>query len=1169
MPTPTPDHQPGARGRGFQRLAGGVTAVLGFLVFLGWQAHWLRVVQMLPNAAPMQLNTALGFILAGIALLLLTTRRARLALWPGGLVTMFALLTLLQYFTRRDFGIDQIFFKPWLQTVTAFPGRMSPLTAGCFFLIGTGLVLASLDSWRRARLTGAGLLSCMAVMVALVALSGYLLGIESAYGWGANTRMAFHTAAAFVLLGSGLFAWSWQAARADQFNFFRWVPAIGSLTLMAMIGVVAFVSFAQLKSAIFWRGHTYEVLNVAESLVGNLADTQRGMRGYVLTGDVAALEPFQSGTNNAPRQLARLVEITRDNPAQQARLKILAADLDAVIRYANELLAASVSGGLTAVIQLEKSERGLVVMNRARADLDVFMHAEQQLLVRRDAAAEANFKNTTRLLIFGCGLAGGLLVLANFMASREVGRRRRAEQFQQELNTQLTASLVLQNAILGSANYAIISTTTDGTVTTFNATAERWLGYAAKDIVGKTTPAIWHDADEIVARAEALSAELGRPVVPGFESFVAKAKLGRVDENEWTFIRKDGGRFLVTLSATALLDAAGNVTGYLGMIADITERKQIEEELQQQRNELRLLLDFIPALVCFKDTNNVILLANKRLAEPLGKTVAEVEGKATEEIYPADAAKFFADDLEVIRSGVPKLGIVETFQNDQNEAVWIQTDKAPVMDTHGKIIGLVAMAQDITERRRSEERLRESEERFRRAFDDAPIGLALVSPEGRWLQVNRALCEMLGYTEAEFLVTDFQHITHPDDLKKDWDSVLAVLAGTILSYQMEKRYFRKDGAVVYVMLSVSLVRNEGGAPRYFISQIENITKRKESEARLRESQEKFSKAFQTSPIAIAIAETATGRYVEVNESFCQLYGFSQAEVIGRTSLELGVWKNPAEREQLLRQLCAAGSVRDLELRQELRSGEVRILLVNADQIELDGQPCVVSLLQDITERKRAEAKVAESLREKEALLREIHHRVKNNMQVISSILQLQANYIKDAAALEVFKDCQGRIRTMALIHEQLYRSEGLAQIDFKEYLESLVGLLLRAQLGRGVNVRHEYEIASVTLDADTAIPLGLIANELVSNCLKHAFAGRTAGRVRVTLRKLDDGGIQMAVQDDGIGLPPAFDPDKTNSLGVRLVKILSGQIKGRLEFKNNPGAEFTVTFARRLPVDPT
>jgi PAS domain S-box-containing protein len=973
--------------------------------------------------------------------------------------------------------------------------------------------------------------------------------------------MAVHTAAAFVLLGSGLFAWSWQAARVEQFNFFRWVPVIGSLTLMAMIGVVAFVSFAQLKRAIFWRGHTYEVLNVAESLLGSLTDTQRGMRGYVLTGAAAALEPYQSGTNAAPRQLARLAEITRDNPVQQERIRVLTADLDAVIAYTRELLSANVSGGLPAAIQLEKTGRGLAVMNRARADLEMFTHEEQQLLVQRDTEAAANFNNTTRLLIFGSVLAGGLLVLANFMASREVGRRRRSEEIQQDLNAQLTRAAALQYAILGSANYAIISTATDGTVTTFNATAERLLGYAAKDIIGKTTPAIWHGVNEVVARAKALSTELGRPVVPGFESFVAKAKLGLVDENEWTFIRKDGVRFPVTLSATALLDAAGQITGYLGMIADITERKRIEDELQQQRTELRLLLDFIPALVCFKDTHNKILRANKRLATPLGKTVAEVEGKATEEIYPADAAKFFADDLEVIRSGVPKLGIVETFQNQRNEAVWIQTDKAPVLDTHGKIIGLVAMAQDITERRQSEERLRESEERFRRAFDDAPIGLALVSPEGRWLQVNRALCEMLGYTEAEFLVTDFQHITHPDDLKKDWDSVLAVLAGTILSYQMEKRYFRKDGAVVYVMLSVSLVRNEAGAPLYFISQIENITKRKEAEARLTESQEKFAKAFQTSPIAIAIAETASGRYVEVNESFCQLYGFSQAEVIGRTSLELGVWKNPAEREQLLRQLRAAGSVRDLELRKELRNGDVRMLLVNADQIELDGKPCVVSLLQDITERKRAEEKVAESLREKEALLREIHHRVKNNMQVISSILQLQTNYIKDAAALEVFKDCQGRIRTMALIHEQLYRSEALAQIDFKEYLESLVGLLLRAQLGRGVNVRHEYQIALITLDADTAIPLGLIANELVSNCLKHAFAGRTAGLVRVVLRKLDDGGIQMAVQDDGVGLPPGFDADKTNSLGVRLVKILSGQIKGRLEFKNNPGAEFIVTFA--------
>jgi two-component sensor histidine kinase len=223
----------------------------------------------------------------------------------------------------------------------------------------------------------------------------------------------------------------------------------------------------------------------------------------------------------------------------------------------------------------------------------------------------------------------------------------------------------------------------------------------------------------------------------------------------------------------------------------------------------------------------------------------------------------------------------------------------------------------------------------------------------------------------------------------------------------------------------------------------------------------------------------------------------------------------------------------------------------------------VGVFHDITERKKAEELVAASLREKEALLREIHHRVKNNMQIISSILRLQGQYIKDPALNEVFKDCQGRIRTMALIHEMLYQSKGLARIDFKAYLQSLVGMLLRSQSNKAVTLRHQFDIDSLQLTMDIAIPVGLIANELLTNCLKHAFAGREKGLVRVALKGHNDGAIELTIADDGRGLPADFAPEKSASLGLRLVRILTDQIKGKLEWRGTGGAEFVLTFRDR------
>jgi PAS domain S-box-containing protein len=344
-------------------------------------------------------------------------------------------------------------------------------------------------------------------------------------------------------------------------------------------------------------------------------------------------------------------------------------------------------------------------------------------------------------------------------------------------------------------------------------------------------------------------------------------------------------------------------------------------------------------------------------------------------------------------------------------------------------------SRELWQRRAVEKVLRESEERFRGSFDNAPIGMALVSPLGRWLKVNRALCDMLGYGGEELLKLDFQSITHAEDLNTDLENVQQMLSGRISSYQMEKRYYHKGGQIVFVTLSVSLVRDRKGEPLYFISQLENIT-----------------------------------------------------------------------------------------------------------------------------ERKRAEQQMAASLKEKDVLLREIHHRVKNNLQVISSILKLQANYIHDPDALDVFNECQDRIRTMALIHEKLYRTEGMARINFKDYLESLTGLLLRSQAAKGTEVRHGFQLESVEVDIDTAIPLGLIANELISNCLKHAFIGRPRGSVIIRLQRSGAGEYELVVKDDGNGLSPDFSLEQTQSLGMRLVRILTGQIRGRVAFRSGPGTEFAITF---------
>jgi PAS domain S-box-containing protein len=236
---------------------------------------------------------------------------------------------------------------------------------------------------------------------------------------------------------------------------------------------------------------------------------------------------------------------------------------------------------------------------------------------------------------------------------------------------------------------------------------------------------------------------------------------------------------------------------------------------------------------------------------------------------------------------------------------------------------------------------------------------------------------------------------------------------------------------------------------------------------------------------------------------------------------------------------------ELELRVQERTGE----LAKANE----------ALQAEIAERKRAEEQIKASLREKEVLLKEIHHRVKNNLQVISSLLYLQSKNVKDKGTFGILQESQSRVRSMVLVHERLYQSPDLARIDFAEYIRSLANYLFRSY---GVNtnvIQLRLNVDDVLLGVDTAIPCGLILNELVSNALKHAFPDGREGEVRIELRA-DDGQLTLIVSDNGVGLPQDLDFRDTESLGLQLVNTLVEQIEGTIELDRSDGTAFKITF---------
>jgi CHASE3 domain sensor protein len=425
----------------FPRIAGEAVAAFGLLVIASWHAHWLAVLQIVPGGAPMQYNTALCFVLSGAGLYLLTTRRPRLAALPGAVSAVLALLTLLEYLGAWNLKIDEMFLKPFFEAETAYPGRMAPLSTVCFILLGAGFVLNGAERPSARRCAAAGILACIVGVIALVAALGFAFGIEPAHSWGSYSKMALNTAVVFLVASAGVMCWSWQLAARINTSFLRRLPVIGSVTLMVMITFVAAVNIGELETATFWRRHTIQVILRAQAFEQNLTDMQRGIRGYTALGDESGLASYRSGVKLEAQLFNELADLTSDNPTQQHRLKQLSAAMDWVFSYDARALALYEKSGSRAVRDTDATGESRMVSGNARGLIRAFSQEEQRLLLLRDGAERVEARSNGRLLIFGSLLAAALLLLANYLVSREMGRRSRIEAERERLINDLKRAL--------------------------------------------------------------------------------------------------------------------------------------------------------------------------------------------------------------------------------------------------------------------------------------------------------------------------------------------------------------------------------------------------------------------------------------------------------------------------------------------------------------------------------------------------------------------------------------------------------------------------------------------------------------------------------------------------------------------------------------------------------
>jgi PAS domain S-box-containing protein len=472
------------------------------------------------------------------------------------------------------------------------------------------------------------------------------------------------------------------------------------------------------------------------------------------------------------------------------------------------------------------------------------------------------------------------------------------------------------------------------------------------------------------------------------------------------------------------------------------------------------------------------------------------------------------------------------------------------------------LEREITERKLVEEALRESEERFRNAFDNAAIGKAIVAPDGCFSKVNRSLCEIVGYSEQELLATTFQAITHPYDLNTDLNYAHQLLSGEIRHYQIEKRYFHKQGHIVWILLSSSLVRDAKGQALYYITQIQDITERKRTEAALQQSQKRY-RAIVEDQTELITRFQPDGTLTFVNEAYCRYFGRSQSELIGKRYQPVIFPEDLEKIAQLLDSLNLETPVGTIEHRVVL-AGEVRWMQW-INRVIFDEQGCFVefqSVGRDISDKKLADEKIQASLREKEVLLAEIHHRVKNNLHIISNLLYLQSKRSEDQKVREILQDSRNRVNSMALIHESLYRVQDFAEINFAEYVQKLSFNLLSIYKVQPDAISFNIsEPIDILIKLAQAIPCGLIINELITNALKHGLQNNRDGKVFVTLERCPDEQQLLIVSNSGDTLPADFSLQNPQSMGLKLVVTLVKQLKGALELERGDKTVFRIKFS--------
>lgn len=451
------------------------------------------------------------------------------------------------------------------------------------------------------------------------------------------------------------------------------------------------------------------------------------------------------------------------------------------------------------------------------------------------------------------------------------------------------------------------------------------------------------------------------------------------------------------------------------------------------------------------------------------------------------------------------------------------------------------------------------------AMVETTCAAQFIISEGHLLYANPAFEKLTGYSIEELSGIGVFHL-FPENSEAT-NQLKGVLDGQSSQANWETELTTKDAGKRWVAVTLFPIRNL--PTPVFLGTVSDLTNHKQREEALRQSELRYKTVFEMAPDIIYIYD-ADGPVIDQNEAAYWMFGLSREEAVGKT----GIMTQLAEEDRSGFAQIREDTLKHGEWRGEMRvlrdsggrSKEFFIMDSHVKVADIGGQKVVIAIARDITERKNMEEQLRQALLEKETLLREIHHRVKNNMQIISTLLKLQMRNADDEQTRAMFRESQNRILSMAMIHEKLYQSEGLHRIDLKDYIDDMAREVFTSFGDLSAGIHLTTEIDEIALGLDTAIPCGLIIIELLSNALKYAFQppeGR--GEIFIGLRCENRGWFGLTVSDSGVGLPADLEINNLKSLGLRLVSDLARyQLDGDMSIAREQGTSIYVRFKEKV-----